>query len=41
MEKIIKSTWSEKYNKLSKNNDLVLDELLGTKYSLITFYPYL
>ena len=26
--KIIKPTWSEKYNKLSKNNDLVLDELL-------------
>ena len=38
---IIKPTWSEKYNKLSKNNDLVLDELLGTKYSLIQVKDYI
>tara|TARA_B100001175_G_C19510816_1_gene643746 strand:+ start:3012 stop:3536 length:525 start_codon:yes stop_codon:yes gene_type:complete len=39
--KLIKPTWSEKYNKLSKNNDLVLDELLGTKYSLIQVKDYI
>lgn len=39
--KIIKPTWSEKYNKLSKNEDMVLDNLLGNKYSLIKVRDYI
>ena len=39
--KIIKPSWSEKYNKLSKNEDLVLNNLLQTKYSLIKVKDYI
>ena len=39
--KIIKPTWSEKYNKSSKNEELVLNNLLQTKYSLIKVKDYI